>query len=398
MLRKLLLTSLAVAGAVNGQRDPCDAKSTTVNSDADIAALAGCPTLAGDLILGPNVVLMTLNGIARIRGSLIVSNVLGLQTLIAPSLTAIESTFNLTGLTALASLQFPQLRSVGELYWQTLPALTSLQFDRQVTEADRVTITDTALEALTGINLVTVERFDINNNKYLKEVEVQLTNITDSLAIEFNSPSVVASFPNLTWANNATFRSCGEIDLPSLVAVNGSIGFFENTFTNFSAPKLTGVGIGTSGGDVTFANNDELTAISMPQLNTIHGTLQIVNDSSIDAVDGFPKLSVLYGSIDISGEFKEASFPALKDVRGGLNLQTTEEFNCDSFDKLKGGAVKGTYLCQGAVVNPGTEGTTPTTTGGGSGSTGKPNAAGRLSTTNSFAAIPALALFAALFL
>jgi len=234
----------------------------------------------------------------------------------------------------------------------------------------------------------------------LKEVKVQLTNITDSLAIEFNSPSVVASFPNLTWANNATFRSCGSVQLPALTTVNGSLGFFENSFESFEAPKLTIVGTGAEGGDITFANNDELKNVSMPELKTIIGTLQFVNDSAIEEISGFPKLSVVHGSIDISGKFDQVDFPALKDVRGGFNLQTTAQFDCTNFDKLDGSVVKGKFVCSGAVTNPGTEGTDPETNGGGSngGGSGNKNAAGRLSTTNSFAAIPALALFAALFL
>jgi len=304
-------------------------------------------------------------------------------------------------MTVLRGLSFPFLRSVGTIYWQTLPALSNLEFASQVTQADRVTITDTILESLQGINLVTVQRFDINNNRYLKEVKVQLTNITDSLAIEFNSPSVVASFPNLTWANNATFRSCGSVQLPVLTTVNGSLGFFENSFESFEAPKLTIVGTGAEGGDITFANNDELKNVSMPELKTIIGTLQFVNDSAVEEISGFPKLSVVHGSIDISGKFDKVDFPALKDVRGGFNLQTTAQFDCTNFDKLDGGVVKGKFVCSGAVTNPGTEGTDPETDGGGGsngGGSGKKNAAGRLSTTNSFAAIPALALFAALFL
>jgi len=402
MLKSILLACLAVVGLVNAQSDDddaCDAESTTVRTQEDLDALRSCTTLSGDLILGPNLVLATINGIRSIRGDLICAKS-DIQQLSAPELATIGGTFNLTSLTALRSLNFPFLRSVGTIYWQSLTGLSNLDFNSQVTRADRVTITDTILESLQGINLVTVQRFDINNNRYLKEVKVQLTNITDSLAIEFNSPSVVASFPNLTWANNATFRSCGSVQLPALTTVNGSLGFFENSFESFEAPKLTIVGTGAEGGDITFANNDELKNVSMPELKTIIGTLQFVNDSAIEEISGFPKLSVVHGSIDISGKFDQVDFPALKDVRGGFNLQTTAQFDCTNFDKLDGSVVKGKFVCSGAVTNPGTEGTDPETNGGGSngGGSGNKNAAGRLSTTNSFAAIPALALFAALFL
>jgi hypothetical protein len=330
---------------------------------------------------------------------LIAANAVDLQQLTAPELVTIEGKFNMTSLTVLNTLNFNQLRTVGEIYWQTLPALSTLGLAAQVTQADRVTITDTILESLNGINLVTTQRFNINNNRYLKEVKVQLTNITDSLAIEFNSPSVAASFPNLTWANNATFRSCGDVQLPSLATVNGSLGFFENTFDSLATPKLTAVGTGTEGGDITFANNDALTNVSMPLLQTIFGTLQFVNDSNVKEITGFPKLSVVHGSIDISGEFDQAEFPSIKDVRGGLNLQTTAEFDCTKdFDPLEGSVVKGKYVCQGAVTNPGTEGTDPQSNGGSGGNGDKKNSAGKFAISKSFAIAPALALLAAAFL
>lgn len=394
MLGRLLFTSLAVVGAVNAQRNPCSATSTTVESQADLDALQSCTTLAGDLVLGTNLVTASINGIRTIRGDLIAANCVDLQQLTAPELSSIEGKWNMTSLTVLNQLNFNALRSVGEIYWQTLPALSTLGLAAQVTEAAKVTITDTILESLSGINLVTTQRFNINNNRYLKEVTVQLANITDSLAIEFNSPSVAASFPNLTWANNATFRSCGSVLLPSLTTVNGSLGFFENTFESLSAPKLTAVGTGTEGGDVTFANNDALVNVSMPQLQTIFGTLQFVNDSNVKEITGFPKLSVVHGSIDVSGDFENATFPAIRDIRGGFNLQTTAEFDCaDEFDRLEGSVVKGKYVCEGVVTNPGTEGTDPTTNGGNGG--GKKNSAGKFTVNKSFAALPALALFAA---
>ncbi|KAK6358835.1 hypothetical protein TWF696_000015 [Orbilia brochopaga] len=397
MLRKILLSSLAVIGAVNAQRNICGATTTVAQTQADLDNLQNCATLNGDLVLGPALVTATINGVRTIKGDLIVANCVLLQTLQAPELASIEGKFNMTSLTVLNTASFRSLTSVGEIYWQTLPALSQLTFTATVTQASRVTITDTILESLQGINLVTVQRFNINNNRYLKEVKVQLQNVTDSLAIEFNSPSVAASFPNLVWANNATFRSCGDVQIPKLSVVNGSLGFFENGFDGLQAPMLTAVGTGTQGGDITFANNKQLTNVSMPVLTTIFGTLQFVNDTNVEDISGFPKLSVVHGSIDISGKFDKAEFPAVKDIRGGFNLQTTAEFDCDGLSSLKS-TVKGKYVCSGAVTNPGTEGTTPTTGNGGSGSSGKKNSAGRFTVSKSLAATPVLAFFAALFL
>ncbi|KAF3935785.1 hypothetical protein ABW20_dc0109974 [Dactylellina cionopaga] len=396
MLGKILLASLAVVGAAKAQSDPCRATSNTVENQVDLDALRTCTVLNGNLIIAPTFTgPAVINGIRTIRGDLVAVNAVGLQQFSAPELATIQGMFNMTSLTVLNAFTFTSLESVGEIYWQTLPALSTLTLPAQVTQADRVTITDTNLDSLDGINLVTVQRFDINNNKYLKEVKVQLTNITDSLSIEFNSPSVAASFPNLTWANNATFRSCGDVQLPLLTSVNGSLGFFNNTFESLSTPKLTTVGTGTDGGDITFANNGQLTNVSMPLLQTIFGTLQLANNSNVKEITGFPKLAVVHGSIDISGEFDTAEFPSIKDVRGGFNLQTTAEFDCKEFNTL-GGTVRGKYVCEGALSNPGTEGTDPQSNGGSK--DGKKNSAGKSTTSKFFIVTPALALLVTLLL
>jgi len=404
MLKRVLIASLALAGSfVSAQSETCSQKSITAHSQTDLDNLQGCKTLTGSLTLASDFTSptqgATLNGITTILGDLQVNNATLLQSLTAPLLTTIGGAFQLTSLTVLGTLSMPFINSVGSIFWQTLPGLQTLQFNTGITEAGQVTITDTILTSLSGINLVTVQQFNINNNRYLKDVTVQLTNVTDLLAIEFNGAQVAASFPNLTWANNATFRSCGSVSLPLLEIVNGSLGFFENSFTEVITPKLTAVGTGPNGGDITFANNDDLTNVSMPLLTTIFGTLQFVNDTSIQQIEGFPTLSSVRGSIDISGSFENASFPDVTDIRGSFNCQTTSPFDCTAFNALQNSVVKGNFECTGKAADPGPAGTTPTTTGSSSSSTGgTKSAAGRLTATNSFSAIAAVALFAVFFL
>ena len=73
-----------------------------------------------------------------------------------------------------------------------------------------------------------------------------------------------------------------------------------------------------------------------------------------------------------------ASLPALKDVRGGMNIQTTQTFSCSTFQgDHSSGVIKGTFVCAGAQQNPGTAGTSPTGTGVSSSTATKKAAAGR---------------------
>lgn len=61
--------------------------------------------------------------------------------------------------------------------------------------------------------------------------------------------------------------------------------------------------------------------------------------------------------------------PGLTQVQGAFNIQTSEEFDCAKFDEARDNKViKGEYVCQGSQTKPGTAGTKPSSTSGGSGS------------------------------
>lgn len=360
MLRNILLASLAATAAVAQKNSVCsDTVNISVQSDLD--SIASCTKITGDVNINTELVNVELPSLQSIAGNLNVGGVL-MMSLSAPLLNSITGQFNMTELTVLGSLSFPSLTTVGSIYWKTLPALSGLSFAATITSADNVYISDTRLASLEGINLMTVGTFDINNNRQLTQVNVQLANVTNSLSINFNGQGVVASFPNLIWANNATFQDCKAVTMPSLKSVNGSLGFINNTITTFSAANLTSVGQA-----VAFVDNTALTNISMPQLVSVGGSLQLANNSMLLDIDGFKSLKTIGGAIDFSGSFTNATLPSLTDVKGGFNLQTTKEFDCSTFDAQKGNVIEGnSYVCEGAVVNPGTQGTTPTTTSSGS--------------------------------
>lgn len=82
-----------------------------------------------------------------------------------------------------------------------------------------------------------------------------------------------------------------------------------------------------------------------------------------------------------------ASLPALDDVRGGFNAQTTEEFSCTEFDNFKSnGVIKGdAYKCAGKLDEA-------KSANGGASTTGK---GGKDSGASTRAGVSVLALFAA---
>lgn len=261
--------------------------------------MASCSTFSGDIVIASTAAqTVELNGIQQISGSLTCVGAKDLTTLSADSLTSIGKNFVLTNLTTLQTLSFAKLSKVDTIQFNALPELQNLTFPSRITEAADVLITNTQLNSLAGIDLQTVDQFNVNNNPYLTTIETQLGNITKSLLIEANGKRLSASFPNLQWAFNMTFRNCSEIRVPSLTAVNGSMGFYENYFSSFAAPNLT-----TVGQSLVFDNNAQLTNVSLPKLKTIGGGYQIANNTQLKVIDGFQALQTVGGALDFSGNF-----------------------------------------------------------------------------------------------
>ncbi|KZF25673.1 hypothetical protein L228DRAFT_236746 [Xylona heveae TC161] len=396
--KKYLLPALAALGTASAASSSCSGTSTIQNS-GDAATLSACSTFSGDIVVATQAAgTLTIPGIQEITGSLTADSAAQLSALEADSLKTIGQDFKLSNLTIIANLNFPQLTSVGGLEWVALPALQTLNFAATIQEAGNVLITDTQLSSLDGINLQMVDNFNINNNRFLKSIEVQLGNITQSLNIEANGMNLTASFPNLEWAYNMTFRNCSGVKTPSLATVNGSMGFYSNYFTDYAAPNLT-----STGGSLVFVSNEGLTNISLPMLKTIGGGYQIANNTKLSQIDGFTKLATVAGAIDFSGNFTSVALPALNDVRGGFNMQSSGQLDCSQFDKDHSNQViKGTYTCKGLQAHPQTKGSgsssggSSTSSGTSPSSTGKKSAAGRFEVN--VAAVMGLSMIAGLLL
>ncbi|CAL8582598.1 cell wall protein Ecm33 [Xanthoria parietina] len=366
-----LLPALALAGAAFAQ---CSNSGTlTIASAADASQLASCTTYSGSVAIETGLAYpMDNNGrqqvevttVRTITGNLTVTDAISLSSLSFGSLRSIGG-FELGGLTVLSELSMPALTEVSQLNFTALPALQTLDFGNPgLTRAESVLITNTGLSSLMGIsNLEQVDTFNINNNQALQNISLQVTSITGALRIEANDgyqSGLTTSFPLLETATNMTFRNCSTISLPALNNVTEDLGFYGNTFETFVAPNLT------SAGGLIFVDNTELTNISLPQLTAINATYQIANNTQLKQVDGFTKLSVVKGALDFSGNFTDVQLPALTQVQGAFNLQTSARFDCAAFDQLSTNKViRGKYTCLGMRTKPGGQGTGSGSSGGG---------------------------------
>jgi hypothetical protein len=282
----------------------CSQATATINSNADASQFASCSSISGSVFIGSLAAGdIILNGPETIGGDLTILNATAVTSFSSPSIAQIKGTFHLEDLTLLSTLSMGALTAVKAINFVSLPNLGSLTFSSTVTSAQSVTISNTFLGSLAGLNMTTVTTLQIDNNPHLTEFTSNIGNISNVATFNANGAGLAVSFPHLTWAENMTFRDVGSVDLPSLQVINGSLGFYENSLNIISLPNLTTVGSFATGvGSLAFVDNTALTNISLNALKSVGGADQIANNTILNAI-AFPALVDVGGAIDFSGNF-----------------------------------------------------------------------------------------------
>ena len=272
-----------------------------IQNSGDASALGSCETFNGNIIIDPKTSDdLDFGNLQAIKGDLQARGVNKLSSISGAGLRSISGEFALREVQILTNLNFPQLSSVGTVNWNALPNLAGLSFTSGLQMVKRIGIQNTGLQSLEGINLKSVDEFFVVNNNYLNDITMQLQYVGTSLTLSANGDQVQASFPNMEWAYNISFRNVSSVDLPSLATLNGSMGFYNSFMDSVSLPNVTEVG-----GSLAFVSNDALTNVSVPQLTKIGGGLQLANNTDLEEIDGFPELKAVGGAIDINGYFTE---------------------------------------------------------------------------------------------
>lgn len=390
MYAKFALPALALAGTALAQS--CSGDLTILTSD-DASALQNCQTYQGNVIISSAASgQIQLNGVQSINGDLRCINASQVTSISADQLATITGTFDLEEIQILSSLNFASLNGVKAINWIALPQLQALTFRTGVSQANTVYISNTGLTSLQGIELTQVGSMNVNNNQYLKTINVNsLTNVTNALSFAANGPNLSIQFPNLLGAANLTFRDVSSISMPSLASVAGAMGFYSNAFSSFAAPNLT-----QTGGTIAFVDSSQLSNLSFPSLTIVGGGIQLANNSQLLAVNGFPDLMGIGGDINFYGTFNTVTFPALADVRGAANVYTSSQNTqiCTVFQDAKSHQViKGKLTCQTNSARPDTNGSSTTSSSGSSSSSTKSGASSSLinyETTASFTGLAAL--------
>ncbi|KAF2100629.1 hypothetical protein NA57DRAFT_54707 [Rhizodiscina lignyota] len=383
VMLKYVFPALVAVGSVSAS---CSVSATTTLQNAgDAAALTTCSTFSGSIAIATSTSdNIAINGVEEITGGLDCTGAPNITQIGADSLQKIGDDFTLNNVQTLQTLSFPQLSQVGSIDWQGLPNLATLMMDTEIQDTDSLNIQNTFLSSLQGINLKRCNTFILANNRMLQDVTLQLQNVTGAITFESNGNRLSVDFPNLKSAQNITFRNVPAISIPSLASVNGSLSFIENDgLQNISCPNLTRLDQSLS-----INTNSALKSFSFPQLQTVKGAVNVENNTALGSIS-FPKLTTIFGAFDAYGNFSKVSLPAISDVRGAFNIQSSKDISsdCSTFSNEQGpnDVIKGDYQCAGSQTRPGDANTTPSGTSSSGGSSGKTGAAGHIE-------IPATAL------
>ncbi|EPX72069.1 GPI anchored cell surface protein [Schizosaccharomyces octosporus yFS286] len=327
----------------------CGAPEYHIQTQADLDVLSNCQVINGSIIMNASsAVSLSFNRIESVVGDVIIQNNNYLASVSLTSLKSVQGELRLEKLTRLGSLYAPALERVGSLNLRILPNLQGIRFDKGVKEANVLRIEDTQLSTLDGISLKKTESMIVVNNNYLREVNMPyLENVKGKFYVSYNAREISVKLPSLENVGDMTIQRVADIDLRALKTVHGFLGFLNSTMKEVSCPNITSIGQ-----SLFFVGNTDLASIDFKQLETIGGTFMIFNNPELKQIKGFSKLRTVAGSIDFSGDLAEVDLPALKDVKGGLNLQSSsDQFSCPF--RQSDGIIKGkSFVCRGNVENP----------------------------------------------
>lgn len=283
-------------------------------------------------------------------------------------------------MTQLSTVSFGSLTNIdGELNWQSIPNLGGLTFGNGVQRIQTVTILDTQIQDLSGINLKSAQSVTIGQNSRLNKLSWQLSSVDGNLILDGNGGGAGfdATFGNLMTVGSMTVNSVSSLAINSLRNATGLLAVQTSTLQSLSAPNLT------STGGLTISSNQNLNNISMPLLKTINGSLLLNNDPMLTGNISFPALTNIRSAINATGAFNELLLPQINTIAGAVYIKSTGHLTqtCAAIKSDKANNVFMTNpTCSGAAASQ----------SGSSGSGGSSTSDGSSSSTSSSAAAPGL--------
>ncbi|CAK9437089.1 uncharacterized protein LODBEIA_P15240 [Lodderomyces beijingensis] len=308
----------------------CRKSEIYIHSLQDLNNIIDCETIVGDIIISEfNYPIITLTKLNTLKGNLTIFKSPELVRIESPHLTTIDGWFKLFELTSLALISFPSLKKVQVLCWEILPILSNVQFHNEIQGIESITISDTSLTGFSGFLTNELKRLDINNNRFMDNVECNVETISEYFHLSSNSKEMKVNLPNLKNVKEISIKNVDILQLENLEKVENSMKLQDNYFKSLKFPKLKLVG-----GTLNLAKNSKLVSIDTPQLEEIAGGLMIINNAKISKVNSFPNLKIIGGALEVKGAIDDISLKEIKLIKGSaIVASTSPAFDCGKWAK-----------------------------------------------------------------
>ncbi|CAJ0752263.1 5362_t:CDS:2 [Entrophospora sp. SA101] len=319
----IIIFSIFFLIIVNGQNN-CSG-GIQVRQSSDLNLLKNCKVFTGTIAISnvDDISDLIFNRLEHLEGTLDINDNRLLRHVSFPNLTSVTR-IGIANQTTLTKIEFPFLKQADALTFRQLAA--DVTFDSGLEFINNIEISDTNIHELNGFNPKNVITISINNNPFLRELKLDSLLKVDSLYVASNrNDGFSFEAQNLQTVKDLVIENVASLSLPSLVSSNSNIALSNNNFSKLSIPKLDSIS-----GTFAIKSNPELKKLDFPELKNMGGALIISENPKLLTIDGFPKLKRINGVMDVTGSFSEFLMPELKEIRGGVNVETSDKrFDCD---------------------------------------------------------------------
>lgn len=279
--------------------------------------------------------------LAKVEGSLIISNSANLMRVDAYSLRVITESFKMEKLQSLGLIETPNLVTVKNLDWQILPLLSQVSLD-SLKDVQSVIISDTSLTTISKFAGTNLHDLVIQNNRFMELVNFDTEDVRNSLQITGNARNVVVKLGELKLAHNISVSNVRDLNMTKLRKVERSMSVVENSFTEVAFPSLTEIG-----GLLRLADNREAKEANFDSVVDIGGGVLIQDNNELHDISFLPQLRSIGGALELTGNIARTEWESLKMVKGSIHLQSTNsEFDCNKWSNgpirntLRGGEIE----------------------------------------------------------
>lgn len=162
-----------------------------VTTQLDLDKARSCKTYSGNIIIdNSGAGDLKLHGVELLEGNLLVTGNDALQAFSMPNLQGVNGEIRFANNKLLTSLNLAKLYAVRSFEVSVHPALNELRFAAGLSEAEKITITDTTVTRVDGLKMKTTQDISVSNNIYLKSFGLTNTTSVNNVLFSSNSPNL----------------------------------------------------------------------------------------------------------------------------------------------------------------------------------------------------------------